>query len=142
MQYCEEHYDEVPAGKNILAEQEECIEHLTLDKDKKYNKNGTQTQPTEPTNSTYLKDNVLQYQTYYPTPQKATDIERHTKPAQTKIQPPQTHESTISEANLEYLTTSDKRVTELKIITATDQPRDREPKALYNNANEEQFIYF
>jgi len=141
MKYCGEHYDEVHAWKNILAEQKEYIELLTLEKDKEYNKDVTQTQPNKPTNSTNLKDNVLQHQAYYPTPQKATDTERHTKPAQTTHQPPQTHESTIngipetnlntqtnSETNLEPLTTSDKHVTELKIITATHQPRDTEKR--------------
>jgi len=83
-QYCGEHYDEKHAWKNILAEQEEYIEILTLENENKETNNIPheipgipcipetlipKTQPPTPQEPKTAP--LLQYTTCHPTPQRA-----------------------------------------------------------------------
>jgi len=116
-QYCGEHYDKKHAWKDILAEQQEYMELLTLQNE--IINTGiishdipnipcipkTNIPLTTPPNSQGPKitKKYIQYTTYYPTPQKATETKQHTKPAHTTyhilIQSEQEYQEEVPSSN-------------------------------------------
>jgi len=142
-QYCGEYYDENHAWKDILAEQEEYIELLTLQN--VITETGiisrdipsipcipkTDIPITIPPSSQWPKENneYMQYSTYYPTPQKATETKQHTRPTYSRYhipnQPKQEHKEEVQVGNnirstIEHEPRANKR------IQATEQEQDQE----------------
>jgi len=108
-QYCGKHYDEDHAWKNILAEQKEYIEILTLEVEQErtnfippnlpnvpFIPETVRATTTPPTTQEPTTTQQLQYTAYHPT-QKVTETECRTKPVHTTYHIPATSEATIAQ---------------------------------------------
>jgi len=142
-QYCGEHYDKNHAWKNILAEQQEYIELLTLQNE--ILKIGiishdipsipcipkTNIPLTTPSSSQWPNKTkqYIQYTTYYPTPQKATETKQHTRPAHTTYHIPnqskQEHKDEAQVGN-NIISTLKHEPTTAELIKVTKQELDQE----------------
>jgi len=107
-QYCGEQYDGEHAWKNILAEQEEYIEILTLEISQEKNnyiplnlpnvpfiRETIKTTTTPSTTQDPKTTQQLQYKAYHPRPQKLTENKHYTKRAHTTYNIPATSETNI-----------------------------------------------